>query len=247
MSNDTTLHVKTQNDTLVLRTGEAEKIYQYKGYEYYPRTAESFIKLLHAKGNKENSIIFIDDERAIAIMDDTVRDRKQDEVIYGFQLSEAADEWRQALIADDPLIIGIKDFADFLKRRPEGEVIEIDKLLYAVQNFKYVTNTAGNFSFEDRNNYTFNIMVNDAEGTVKVPKVITARLELLEASGFVQDIGMEIEVNRPKDPKDKPYFVISCPKFQRYWLDAVRHARETIAAALPDYLIIDGLGRARDK
>lgn len=199
MSEFPAMHIKTEHDTLVLRTGAAERIFEYKGFHYRPESAQSFIDIIEAKGDVCCTVIFVNDNGASAILDDSVTDREQDTVSYSHSISLAAKEWVSVINNNpDGMVFGIKSLADFLKRRPEGEVPDLDKLLYAVQNFKYVTNVEGDFSFEDRNNYTFGIKIKEAEGTVKVPKLLTARLELLEGSGFVQDIEIEVEVRRPK-------------------------------------------------
>jgi hypothetical protein len=105
-----------------------------------------------------------------------------------------------------------------------------------------VTNIEGDFSFEDRNNYTFNIKVleSKAEGTIRIPKTFEARIELLNGSGFVQNIEIEVEVSRPKDQNEKPGFKLSCPKFNKYWNLAKKNEFTKLTELLPGYLIVLG-------
>lgn len=242
---ETALHIETDQRELVIRTGEAEKLHRYRGLEYWTHTAEDFVSLVEARGSAVETIVLLDRDEAKAILDDTVDDREQDVVHYPFELSPAAKEWGDALTDPDGRAFDVKELAAFLKRRPSGEVNEQEALLHAVQNFRYVTNTEGDFTFEDRNNYTFAIKVKDAEGTVKVPKVLTVRLALLEGHEELDDLEVEVETFRPSAPGSKPGFLLSCPKFARYWREAVARERENIAQALPCFTVIRGSGGAR--
>jgi hypothetical protein len=116
----------------------------------------------------------------------------------------------------------------------------MDELLFAVQNFRYVTNIEGDFTFADRNNYTFNIKVNEAESTVRIPKTLNVSLEIFKDSGFIQTMEVEIEVHRPKDQTEKPGFLLSCPKIDRYLDVAKQHEVARLLDSLPGYLIIAG-------
>ena len=130
----------------------------------------------------------------------------------------------------------------FQVRIEPGEVADLDSMLYAVKNFKYVTNVKGDFSFEDRNNYTFNIKTEETEGTVKVPKKLLVTLELFVESGFKQALEVEVEVRRPKDPSETPCFALSCPKFARYLKVAKDHEVEQLKKLLAGtaFLIVSG-------
>lgn len=199
--------LETLPDELTVRQGCAPDIFQYEGFRYTADTLDSFAKLVSAKAVKENCVVFCNEKGFHAILDDTVQDRKQDTVSYGFSLSVQAEEWKEVLSKGK--VFDIKRLVDFLKRREENEIADIDRLLHAVSNFKYVTNVQGDFSFDDRNNYTFNVKLSDGEGTVRIPKVITASIEILNGSDFRQDIEIEVEVERPKDPSERPCFLLS--------------------------------------
>ena len=121
-----------------------------------------------------------------------------------------------------------------------SKIANIDRLLHAVSNFKYVTNIQGDFSFDDRNNYTFNVKLSDGEGTVRIPKIIMANIEILQGSDFRQDIEIEVEVQRPKDPSEHPHFLLSCPKYPRYYQAAVEQECTLLPERLPNYLIVRG-------
>lgn len=232
----------TPNDQgeLVLRNGEAKPVFDYRGFTYKADGTRDFAALVGAKAPETDScIVFFNDSGFKAILDDRVQDRPQDRVVYSFQQSVQMKEWADVL-GERGKVFGIKDFADFLKRREEGEIQDLENLLYAVQNFKYVTNIEGDFTFEDRNNYTFNVKVNEAETTVRVPKVLVVSLEIFKGSGFKQDVEIEIEVHRPKDPSEKPGFLLSCPKFGRYHETAKEYEFSQLAVLLEGYLVVAG-------
>ena len=221
----------TLPDELTVRQGCAPDIFQYEGFRYTADTLDSFAKLVSAKAVKENCVVFCNEKGFHAILDDTVQDRKQDTVSYGFSLSVQAEEWKEVLS---------KGKVFDIKRREENEIADIDRLLYAVSNFKYVTNVQGDFSFDDRNNYTFNIKLSDGEGTVRIPRVILANIEILHGSDFRQDIEIEVEVQRPKDPSERPCFLLSCPKYPRYYQTAIDWEYTQLQKRLQDYLIVQG-------
>ena len=228
----------TLPDEITVRQGGAPDIFQYEGFRYTANTLDSFAKLVMAKAVKENCIVFCNEKGFHAILDDTVQDREQDSVSYGFAPSVQAQEWQKVLIGGH--VFDVKGLVDFLKRREENEITDIDRLLFAVSNFKYVTNVHGDFSFDDRNNYTFNVKLSDGEGTVRIPKVITAKIEILNGSDFRQDIEIEVEVERPKDPSERPCFLLSCPKYPRYYKAAIDWEYTQLLKRLPDYLIVQG-------
>lgn len=228
----------TLPDELTVRQGCAPDIFQYEGFRYTADTLDSFAKLVSAKAVKENCVVFCNEKGFHAILDDTVQDRKQDTVSYGFSLSVQAEEWKE--VFSKGKVFDIKRLVDFLKRREENEIADIDRLLHAVSNFKYVTNVQGDFSFDDRNNYTFNVKLSDGEGTVRIPKVITANIEILNGSDSRQDIEIEVEVERPKDPSERPCFLLSCPKYPRYYKAAIDRESTLLPEQLPGYLIVRG-------
>ena len=228
----------TLPDELTVRQGCAPDIFQYEGFRYTADTLDSFAKLVSAKAVKENCVVFCNEKGFHAILDDTVQDRKQDTVSYDFSLSVQAKEWEEVLSKGK--VFDIKGLVDFLKRREENEIANIDRLLHAVSNFKYVTNIQGDFSFDDRDNYTFNVKLSDGEGTVRIPKVITVNMEILQGSDFHQDIEIEVEVQRPKDPSERPRFLLSCPKYPRYYQTAIEQECTLLPEQLPGYLIVRG-------
>ena len=234
----TSFHITANADELTIREGSAPDVFQYEGFQYNADTSDSFAKLVLAKAVRENCIVFCNEKGFYAILDDTVQDREQDSVSYRFALSIQAEEWEEVISKGK--VFGIKELVDFLKHREENEIADIDRLLHAVSNFKYVTNIQGDFSFDDRNNYTFNVKLSDGEGTVRIPKVITVNMEILQGSDFRQDIEIEVEVQRPKDPSERPRFLLSCPKYPRYYQAAIEQECTLLPERLPNYLIVRG-------
>jgi len=194
---ETKANITPDGKELFLREGKAPDIFQYRGFSYHADTVKSFADLVKAKSKTELCVVFYNEKQFSVIIDDTVQDREQDTVTYEYVGSVQFNEWKQLLTFEK--FFSIKEFADFLKRREPQEIQNIDDLLFAVQNFRYVTNIQGDFSFEDRNNYTFNVKINEVEGTVRVPRTIYVRMELFKNSGFFQDVEVEIEVHRPKN------------------------------------------------
>ena len=127
-----------------------------------------------------------------------------------------------------------------MRRREPGEIDNIENLIASIQNFKYVTNITGDFTYDDRNNYTFAFKIGDAEGTVRLPQFITANLEIFNESELLQSIEIEIEVQKPKNEGDKLAFLLHCPKLSRYLKTAVEYEIDFVKNELDGYLVVAG-------
>lgn len=235
--NELNVQVSPENGKLIVREGKAPDIYVYQGLSYQAHTAAAFAALVKAKASKPDCVIFCSESGFTAILDDRVQHRPKDVVTYPFRLSTLAAEWAGVFAGKG---FDIKSLAEFLARRTPGEVADLDALLYAVQNFRYVTNIAGDFSFADRNNYVFSVKVDEAESTIKVPKTFRVSLELLQDSGFTSTIEVEVEVYRPASPNERPGFKLTCPKYDRYHAEAVEFEKGRIDALLEGYLVVEG-------
>ena len=233
------LNVAEGTNEITLREGIARETYDnYKGFSYQADSTDSFIKVVNERMNHNGKAIIAYNENGMqAIMDDTVRDRDKDTAHYGYKKSIQFNEWKVILSGG---VIDQKNFIKFLQRREDGEVKDIEMLLYSLQNFKFVTNIEGDFSQADNNNYTFMYKTKDGEGTVDIPAMITADIEIFNESAFPQSMEIEIEVNKPKDAGHKPTFTLQCPKLNRYIKEAMDWEVKKLKDAFPKYLVIAG-------
>lgn len=229
--------VPNKDGELVIRTGDAVRIYHRKGLKYAAYSTDSLIALIISKGSKDNSIIAYSDDGVEVILDDTVHDRDQDRLEYSFKHSQQYREWEKIL---NGVAIDQKAFIKFLQRREPDEVEGIEILMAALQNFKFVTNITGDFTYDDRNNYTFSIKIGEAEGTMKLPQMILANIEIFNESQFVQQLEIEVEVVKPRSEGEKPTFLLTCPKLARYKRAAVEHEIGKLYDELDGYLIVTG-------
>lgn len=225
---------------VILREGQAKPVYNYQGFGYTALSTDAFIKLIQEKANKENAVIAYTNERMQVILDDAVVDRNKDTVTYQYQSSEQYKEWRK-ILSEEGFRFEQKEIVDFMRRREETELDEMEMLLASLQNFKYVTSISGEASYEDGNNYTFGIKVGDTEGQTSLPKVIVPKIEFFNESGFLQDVEVEIEVVKPKSDGEKLSFKLSCPKIERYIKAAVKYEVDKLKEQLDGYLIVTGV------
>lgn len=231
---------------LTLREGNAPSplpLYNYQGFQYAAETTASFVELVKAKGDRENAVVFANASGFFAILDDRVRDREHDTVSRGFGYSVQAKEWLE-VIQGRGKAFSIKGIVDFLKRRDEREIEDISELLYSMQNFKYVSNTSGDFTFDSMNNYTFAIRVSEVEGTVRIPQMIYAAIELYEGSNWPQVMEIEVEIQKPKEAGEGPVVFLSCPKFDRYLKDAKENESNEMKRQLDGWLVVSGSNRS---
>lgn len=227
--NDEKIQVNLPEGTkeLVLREGAAPAVFDYRGINYVAYSTESFIELAQRR-SKDKLVIAYNEDGMQAILDDTVKDRPMDTVKYDYRYSRQYGEWKPILAGTT---MAQKDLMKFMKRRDPDEVEELEKLMYALQNFRFVTQIEGDFSNEDNNNFTFMFKTKDGEGSIRVPKVLNANIEILNESGFKQAVEIEVEVNKPTEAGKKPTFSLECPKLQRYIDVATDHEVEALKAS----------------
>lgn len=221
---------------IIVRKGEAPELYRnYKGIVYTAHSTQSFIDIIKRRGS-EQSVIAYNEGGLQSILDDSLRERAVDKTYYDFKESLQYQEWKGIIDHE----VNQKYFIKFLQRREECEVRDIEQLIYALQNFRFVTNLSGDFSQADNNNYTFMFKSKDGEGTVKIPQTIYANIEIYNESDFPQTMEIEIEVNKPKEAGQQPTFTLTCPKMQRYIKAAMDNEIHTLKKAFPDDFVVAG-------
>jgi len=239
MSDDKQINITPKGDILEFRTGEAKQLYQYDGYQYTAESTESLITLVRSKGSEENTIIAYTDGGIKVILDDTVITRDQDRLKYNYKYSQQFEEFRSIL--EKGVVFEQKQFIDFLRRREPGEINGQDMLMAAIQSFKFSSIISGDFTYDDQDNYICSFKIGDAEGTVKIPQLITANIEVFNESDFVQTVELELEIKKPRDQSEKPLIALTCPKLPRYLQKAMDHEIETVENELEGYLIVAGV------
>ncbi len=238
MNNEQTINITPAGPELVVRHGDASRVYQYNGFEHTANSTDSLIALVKSKSNQPNCVIAYNETGIKVILDDQVQDRKQDRIIYNYKISQQYEEWRKILT--NGVVFDQKEFIKFLQRREPGEIVDIEKLIVSIQQFKYVINITGDFTREDDHNYIFMTKIGEAEGSVKIPQLLIANIEVYNESGFLQPMELELEVHKPKSENEKPGFLLTCPKLSRYLKAAVNFETEHLKNELDGYLIVSG-------
>lgn len=214
--------------------------YQLDGANFNIESTESLITLVKTKGSKAATMIFHDDERIKVILDDQIVDRRKDVAVFGYPKSLQYEEWRRVLERG----MLQKTFVDFLKLRPEGEVLDIESVLANIQHLRFATSIISEHE-NDGNNVTLVFKAQDAEGCTQLPKVIYANMPLINGSDLVLTMEFELEFRKPKAEDEKPVFALTCPKFARYWEEAVKHEVNKVKEGLKGYLILNGSTESR--
>lgn len=229
-------------DPITLIEGVAPQplpLFNYQGCQYTALDAGSFCSLVKAKGKQPSAIIFADDAGFTAILDDTVTSRKQDTVTMPYTYSVQMEEWEPVLSSGGHVFI-LKELIDYIKRCDSMTIDGFEELLAAFKNFKYVSNVTGDFTFDNRNNYTFCVKVRDAEGTVRIPQLFIANIEIFKNSGFIQQVEIEVEIHQPKTAGEQPIFNLRCPKFPRYLQAAQENLYSHMKNELDGWLVVQG-------
>jgi hypothetical protein len=225
--------IQPKGDTVTILHGN---IYQFMGTKYSLDSVDSVVKLVEQRGSKERTLIFYNDEQVQVILDDLITNRPQDTATYVFKHSDDLKEWEKIF----GVLLSQKQFVDFLRHRPEKEIAEIESLLANVQCLKLATEIVGDYQYDDSNNITFMFKTKDAEGSAKLPSVLNVYLQLLNESNLVQCIEVELELRKPKSESEKPAFVLTCPKLDRYLKIAKEYEINKLKHALEGYVILAG-------
>ncbi|OPY59155.1 MAG: hypothetical protein A4E55_00372 [Pelotomaculum sp. PtaU1.Bin035] len=241
---DQNIHVKVLNPDgmtpaeVHFRTGQLPTPFQYQGYSYTLDSIQSVIDLILWKGSKENTVIFVNENEVQVILDNTITSRPKDTARYSYKKSLELEEWGQILGKAIPQ----KSLIDFLKRLPEDQLDEQAPLLAAVQKLNLATVITGDYDYEDVNNHVVAFKIKEAEGSTQLPKVLIVHMPLIYGSENVLDMEVELEFRAPRNEGEKPVFLLSMPKFDRYWQEAVEHEVGVLKEALAAHLILDGRG-----
>lgn len=222
-----------QEKVLTILKGQA---FLPQGTSYRLNSIEAVAELVKAKGSKDHTVIFYNDDQIDIILDDSIMDRPQDRATYGFKPSDLFIEWNA--IFDKP--ISQKDFVNFLKQRTPEELPDVGLLLAKVQNLKIATQIVGDYQFDDNNNFTVMYKAKDGEGQVTLPSILEVTIPILYGSDKKFTLEIELELNKPRSENEKPTFTLSCRKLKRYIREATEYEVGRLKAMLPGYLILAG-------
>jgi hypothetical protein len=226
---------ETGSTELNIFTGE-KKVFYPGGTDYRLDTIDAIAELVKFRGYSDKTLIFFDNKGIGIILDDSIMDRPKDHGKFVFKTSAEWDEWVAVLNKALPQ----KQFVDFLKLRQPEEVHEMDDLLGKAQYLSYATSIIGDFGYEDRDNITVAIKIKDAETTTKIPRQFEITLPLVFGASEVVDMEISLELQKPREEGQKPLFTLTCPKFNRYWSEAVGWEISRLKELLPGYQILAG-------
>lgn len=234
-----------QNDRISIVPGPDGKVtilhgqtqaFQFLNHAFTTNVTDSFLDLIRRKGSPEGTVITFTPGSILAILDDRVVDRPQDEVKHTFERDPYLAGWLS--ICGKPMLQ--KDFVKFLQNRPSKERCDVEPLLAAVSNLSVATEISGEYSCDDNQNMVFAFKSKGKEGTAKVPQTIELTTLVINEGESVVRVQFELEFRVPKSSDEKPAFVVSCPRWELYWREAVDAEIQKIRRELEGYLILSG-------
>lgn len=216
---------------------ETKKIYAGNTRDYGMDSIQSIIDVVKDKGSTTNSIIFYNDNGIEVIFNDSVQDRELDTTAYSYKTARPWKDWQG--ICDNRL--SQKDLANFLKR-DEQQILGVNKdlLQMSVQKIQFSTETNGEYSEDANGNIVVMYKENNKDGVAKIPTEFAVKMPVLNESDLELEIEFELELVKPKSADDKPYFVIRCPKKDKYMDLARSHEIEKMKLQLEGYLVLAG-------
>jgi hypothetical protein len=219
-----------------IRTGLAPEIFVYKGFEYTVYDRNSFIDSIVKFGDASITVAAfnVDQKTITAIIDVENEDRPHDKITLAMKPTNELARWMVVLNTR----MDHRQFVKFLERQKK---MKLDSMIAAVKQLKFVTQTTGDFSFDDNNNYSFIFKVGDAEGTARLPQSMDVEFDPILENGILSGaVTFEIELVKPVNEKDRPGIILSSPLLTDLLEAAVKAEIEEVRKALPDYLIMNG-------
>lgn len=228
--------VLTDGKEVILREGKAPDIFQNNGYCYDTTNTESFVAAIQKFGSKENTVMAAGGDSVKAIVDCTIKNRPQDIIRLRWEASPEAKRWKAVM--GKQLVQAI--FVKFLEREVRiSQSPVVESLLAQLKMFKVSAQIIGDYSMDDRNNYTFMYKIGDAEGQTKVPSLIQMEFPMID-EGRKEKVDIELEFIRPGNSNDKPAFCLTCPTWEDIVRESINFEVQEIIAALPGTLLIKG-------
>lgn len=243
-----------QNDRIQIVPGTDGKVtirhgrqvdFFFDKHTYETASTDSLLRLIKRKGSAEWTIIACDEEnsKVSVILDDTVMNRPQDTAVLAYEWDRDLADWLNILDRR----LDQKTFVKFLQARPDAEKGDIEPLLNAASHLSVATEITGDYVHDDNQNTVFAFKSRGKEGTTKIPKSIKVLSPVVRDGQLLYSVEFEIELDLPKSADQKPAFIITCPKRNRYWYEAVKAEVKRIEEALPYHLVINGTAEAKHR
>ena len=172
----------------------------------------------------------------MAVIDHYQEERQQSRVNLSWAPSSEAKRW--ASVMGKQLIQA--QFVKFLEREARiGKAPIIENLLAQMKGLKINAQIIGDYSMDDRNNYTFMYKIGDLEGTSKIPALLQIEIPLLDG-GRKETVDIEIEFIRPNNATDKPMFWLTCPTWSDLLQQTIDFEVDKVRQALTGWTLIKG-------
>ncbi|MBU7006337.1 hypothetical protein [Phosphitispora fastidiosa] len=207
----------------------------FGGQQYTLTSIDAIAQLVLSKGSKEKTVILFSEGGIKIILDDTIQYRPQDTARFSFETSDEVDEWFQFARNNR---ISQKEFVDFLRKREMFEVSNSDELLTKIQNLKVATEIVGDFNYDDNNNVSVMLKIKDKETAIRLPREIDVNIPVLKNSDNRYYLKFDLELFKPKEENEKPYFTLACSNYNKVHRQAVEAEIRILKSLLPDYLIL---------
>lgn len=215
-------------------------VFQPKGTQYRVDSLSSLVDLVKAKGDPQKTVLFYYESGIDVVLDDTIEYRTKDLAFFSFRLSPELEEWNALMNR----WVTQKILIDFLTHREPRELTLVDEvsLINQLEKLKLATTIVGDYQYHDRNNFTVMFKVEDGEGSATLPSVIEVRIPffLENKDNFSKTIEIELELSKPRSADEKPQFKMTCPKYSRYYREAVENEISKLKQSLSGYLILAG-------
>ncbi len=226
-------HFVRSGDVYVEVTSERlTPVYAHRNRSYLIKDTNSFIAYVEKYGDPGKGIIFVDDSRIVMFFEERSR---VENVVLPFKLSL---EVKSFLGSHGATQFDQKEFVRVLETFPDV-VKEHKTLLPVIERLKLEATMEFESNLDDRD-HVFMYREKSGKQTARIPKRIVLMLPYFERSKCKTTIETDLEIRKPRNAEERPVFILTDPKHERTYREALEAEVGLIQEALKGWMFVYG-------
>ncbi len=201
--------------------------------------APSLVAWVKKYGTQEKSIVFIDEKKAVAVLDDTIERGDREAASVDWRASEDWSDWSKLVNGGT---LAHKELHRFLMVHEHN--LENPELLIALGSVRSTATVDHNSDIADGERTIGVVFKSTAgESLTKFPKMFGITLPVLDAdvdSGQFKVAKLKVEVVMPTEPMKPILFRLYCSTWESIWRERIRQEESQLRRELEGWLVLNG-------
>lgn len=202
--------------------------------QYSIRDTESFIAYVNRYGKDKDGIIFYNDKGLKMLFEESNR-KEFVSLPFGSSLelrSFLGEYGTSKEFTQKQFFKVLETFSDCLGEQAKILLPSVERLRLDSQ-IEFESNI-------DPHDMIFTYKDKAGLQTTHIPKKLVLTLPYFEGSNILIDLAVDLEVSKPRNENDKPYFTLTDPKAERTERDALDEEINVIKDGLPEWMFVHG-------